>query len=82
MTNLEKAAKMTKVYKIRHAEAEGNLYRRAHGWYNSFLTDTGWIQVKYKKKRFKNISFNVLIQFEFRRFVESNFWIILFRHIQ
>ena len=27
------------VYIIRHAEAEGNLYRRAHGWYNSTITD-------------------------------------------
>lgn len=26
---------MTTIYLIRHAEAEGNLYRRAHGWYNS-----------------------------------------------
>ena len=25
---------MTTIYLIRHAEAEGNLYRRAHGWYN------------------------------------------------
>ena len=26
---------MTTIYLIRHAEAEGNLYRRAHGWYGS-----------------------------------------------
>ena len=30
---------MTTIYLIRHAEAEGNLYRRAHGWYNSTITD-------------------------------------------
>ena len=29
---------MTTIYLIRHAEAEGNLYRRAHGWYNSTIT--------------------------------------------
>ena len=28
---------MTTIYLIRHAEAEGNLYRRAHGWYNLSL---------------------------------------------
>ena len=32
---------MTTIYLIRHAEAEGNLYRRAHGWYNSTITDRG-----------------------------------------
>ena len=29
---------MTTVYMVRHAEAEGNLYRRVHGWYNSLAT--------------------------------------------
>ena len=33
---------MTTIYLIRHAEAEGNLYRRAHGWYNSTITDRGY----------------------------------------
>ena len=32
---------MTTIYLIRHAEAEGNRYRRAHGWYNSTITDRG-----------------------------------------
>ena len=29
---------MTTIYLIRHAEAEGNLYRRIHGWYDSLIT--------------------------------------------
>ena len=33
---------MTTVYMVRHAEAEGNLYRRVHGWYNSLITDNGY----------------------------------------
>ena len=37
---------MTKLYLIRHAEAEGNLYRIAHGQYNSILTDRGMEQVE------------------------------------
>ena len=32
---------MTTVYLIRHAEAEGNLYRRVHGWYDSLITENG-----------------------------------------
>ena len=35
---------MTKLYLIRHAEAEGNLYRRIHGQYNSLITDNGYRQ--------------------------------------
>lgn len=30
---------MTTIYLVRHAEAEGNLYRIAHGHYNSCITD-------------------------------------------
>ncbi|MCX7614709.1 MAG: GNAT family N-acetyltransferase [Clostridiales bacterium] len=29
---------MTKIYLVRHGEAEGNAYRRSHGWYDSLLT--------------------------------------------
>ena len=32
---------MTRIYLIRHAEAEGNLYRRAHGQYDSNITPLG-----------------------------------------
>ena len=43
---------MGKIYLIRHAEAEGNLYRRVHGWYDSPLTLRGLDQVKALEKRF------------------------------
>ena len=42
---------MTTIYLIRHAEAEGNLYRRAHGWYNSIITDRGYRQIAALIKR-------------------------------
>ena len=45
---------MTKVYIIRHAEAEGNLYRRIQGWYDSRLTDLGLKQVEALRRRFEN----------------------------
>lgn len=46
---------MTTVYLIRHAEAEGNLYRIAHGQYNGLITDRGYQQIKVLKKRFENV---------------------------
>lgn len=46
---------MTNVYIIRHAEAEGNLYRRIHGQYDSIVTDMGMLQIAALRKRFENI---------------------------
>lgn len=43
---------MTRIYLIRHAEAEGNLYRIAQGQDNSALTDRGWRQVRALERRF------------------------------
>ena len=43
---------MTKIYLIRHAEAEGNLYRRIHGQYDSLVTDRGFRQISELEKRF------------------------------
>ncbi len=44
---------MTKIYLIRHGEAEGNLYRRAQGAWNSHLTPNGWLQVDALERRFE-----------------------------
>lgn len=46
---------MTTVYIIRHAQAEGNLYRRCHGWYNSLITTKGYQQIAALAERFKDI---------------------------
>ena len=46
---------MTTVYLIRHAEAEGNLYRVAQGQHDSNLTDRGWRQVKALERRFAGV---------------------------
>lgn len=43
---------MTRIYLIRHAEAEGNLYRRVHGWYNSLITENGYRQIAALAGRF------------------------------
>ena len=46
---------MTTLYLIRHAEAEGNLYRRIHGQYDSLVTDNGYRQIKALEQRFRDI---------------------------
>ena len=46
---------MTRIYLIRHAEAEGNLYRRVHGWYDSIITPNGYLQIEALARRFKDI---------------------------
>lgn len=51
---------MTTLYLIRHAEAEGNLYRRAHGWYNSTITDRGYRQIAALAQRFAHTHFDAV----------------------
>ncbi|MCI8423228.1 MAG: GNAT family N-acetyltransferase [Lawsonibacter sp.] len=46
---------MTTLYLIRHAEAEGNLYRRIHGWYDALITDNGFRQIQALEERFRDI---------------------------
>ena len=46
---------VTKVYLIRHAEAEGNLYRRIHGWYDSLITENGYRQIAALEERFREV---------------------------
>ncbi len=46
---------MTKLYVIRHAEAEGNIYRRLHGQYNSRITANGERQVAALRERFLDV---------------------------
>ena len=51
---------MTKIYLIRHAEAEGNLYRLAHGQYNSTLTPRGYRQLTCLRERFRDIALDAV----------------------
>ncbi len=46
---------MTTLYLIRHAEAEGNLFRRNHGQYDSLLTPFGLRQREALAKRFADL---------------------------
>ena len=46
---------MTRIYLIRHAEAEGNLYRRVQGQYDSLVTNRGLEQIKALEERFRDV---------------------------
>ena len=46
---------MTKIYLVRHAQAEGNLYRRIHGMYDSCVTPQGYAQIAALRRRFADI---------------------------
>lgn len=46
---------MTTVYMIRHALAEGNLYRRCQGWYNGLITVKGYEQIDALERRFEGV---------------------------
>ena len=43
---------MTKIFLIRHAEAEGNIYRRAHGQFNGLIIGRGFAQIEQLRERF------------------------------
>jgi probable phosphoglycerate mutase len=45
---------MTRIYLIRHGEAEGNLYRRAQGQYDSNITQLGKLQLAALAERFRD----------------------------
>ena len=58
---------MTKLYLVRHAEAEGNLYRIAHGQYDSMITDRGYQQIEALRQRFQDIHVDAVYSSDLRR---------------
>ena len=46
---------MTKIYLVRHAEAEGNLYRLVQGHFDGLVTKLGYDQIRALRRRFENI---------------------------
>ena len=46
---------MTTIYLIRHAQAEGNLYRRCHSWHNGLITVRGRAQIEELERRFQSV---------------------------
>lgn len=58
---------MTKIYLIRHAEAEGNVFRRFHGQFNGQLTPRGLQQVACLRERFADIPVDVVYSSDLMR---------------
>lgn len=51
---------MTTLYLIRHAEADGNVYRRIHGQYDGFVTPRGYKQIQYLARRFYDVNIDAV----------------------
>lgn len=58
---------MTRFYFIRHCEAEGNLYRRAQGQYDSRITPKGERQLGTLAERFRTVPADAVYSSDFLR---------------
>lgn len=58
---------MTEIYLIRHGEAEGNVFRRLHGQYNSLLMPRGYAQAEFIQKRFANVAIDAVYSSDLTR---------------
>ena len=63
---------MTRVYVVRHAEAEGNLFRRIHGHYNGSLTLLGLRQLDALEARFAGIHIDKVYSSDLARAVMTS----------
>ena len=62
---------MTTIYLIRHSEAEGNVYRRCHGHYNSLVTPKGDTQIEKLSERFKDIHIDAVYSSDLYRTMKT-----------
>ena len=62
---------MTHIYVIRHAEAEGNLYRRGQGHYNAGITSRGYKQIDALAERFREIHVDAVYSSDLFRAMET-----------
>lgn len=58
---------MTRIYFIRHAEAEGNFFRRVHGRYDSGVTANGQRQIAALSDRFRYTTIDAVYASDLRR---------------
>ncbi len=58
---------MTKIYLIRHAEAEGNYYRRIQGHWDGGITRRGRLQIDALAERMKDVPIHALYSSDLRR---------------
>jgi len=62
---------LTKIFLIRHAEAEGNIYRRAHGHHNGLITARGYKQIELLRARFEDIKIDAIYSSDMTRTCET-----------
>lgn len=62
---------MVTVYLIRHAEAEGNLYRRGQGQFDGRVTPRGRLQIAALAERFRDVPLDALYSSDLSRTVET-----------
>lgn len=62
---------MTIIYMIRHAEAEGNLYRIVQGHFNSSITGRGHRQIAALAERFRDVHLDALYSSDLKRTVTT-----------
>ena len=60
---------MTNIYLIRHAQAEGNLYRIVQGHFDSYITVKGYKQIDALAERFRDVKLDALYSSDLRRTV-------------
>jgi probable phosphoglycerate mutase len=58
---------LTNIFLIRHAEAEGNIYRRANGHYNGLITERGYKQIERLRTRFEDIQIDAIYSSDLSR---------------
>ena len=58
---------MTRIFLIRHAESEGNIYRRANGHFNGLVTDRGYKQIEKLQERFEGKHFDAVYSSDLSR---------------
>ncbi|MCL2152640.1 MAG: bifunctional histidine phosphatase family protein/GNAT family N-acetyltransferase [Oscillospiraceae bacterium] len=58
---------MTRIFLIRHAEAEGNIFRRAHGHFNGQIIGRGFEQIDRLKARFEHEKFDAVYSSDLSR---------------
>ena len=73
---------MTTIYLIRHAEAEGNLYRRIHGWYDALITGNGYRQIQALEGRFSGVSVDAVYSSDLFRTKTTAKAIYLPKHLE
>ena len=73
---------MTTIYLIRHAEAEGNLYRRIQGHWNGQVTPRGFRQIEALAERFRDVPVDAVYSSDLQRTMDTAGAILKYHDLQ